>query len=78
MDNSKFLWTAVLGRAVEDLKSKNRLHRDFAKTWFSKKQTDDEIQSFFWVCSVLGINAEKTRSKFFFNLKEKSGLYEHP
>lgn len=74
------LWAAVLGRAIDDLcYKKKRLNetqeywRNRALLWFNNvKRTDPG--SFQWVCVVLGLDYDQTRSVI---LSGKRIKYKH-
>ena len=53
------LWIAVLGRALDDLKSGRARVRDDAREWF--ESTEVAVNSFEGVCSVLGMNPGAAR-----------------
>ena len=70
-DPRKHLWAAVLGRAVDDLKSKNQLQRSSAEYWLrNRKKTGPG--SYLWVCDVLDVDADRMM-KIAFNRKKKVG-----
>lgn len=59
------LWAAVLKSAILDLKSKAikgeyAVKREKALTWMDSE--NDGVSSFVWVCGVLEMNPERTRS----------------
>jgi len=77
MNKYKSLWASVLGRAIDDLnkkltprmsdskKSETLKFKQSAKYWFSRKESN--VGSFVWICDILEIDPEKTKSKIFYN-----------
>ena len=53
------LWIAVLGRALDDLKSRRELIQADAVEWF--ESTAVELNSFAGICSLLGMDPEAAR-----------------
>ena len=51
------LWTEVLIRAMEDLKSQNYVVRSKARGWFNNTHRRD-IGSFLWICEIIDIDSD--------------------
>lgn len=80
--DQRLLWCAVLEQAVEDFRgccdqnndknspSHRRMRQEQAAAWF--KSDRSEINSFFWICDLLGLDAVAIREKL---LAEKKTTY---
>ena len=62
-ESCKELWTEVIRKAIEDLGI--RKERQCALEWLKSKETG--IQSFAWVCKLIGIDHEKIRDRILQN-----------
>jgi hypothetical protein len=62
-DPYKSLWSAVLGRAADDIMSRQHIAQSSAKYWFKSRMYG--VGSFCWICDVLDLDPDKTMAAVF-------------
>jgi hypothetical protein len=63
-DPYKALWAAVVGRAADDLLSREPLQVRSARYWFRNNENTG-VGTFLWCCEILNLDPGKTRTAVF-------------